>query len=286
MLDVYQRPPPQLMRLVGRPAFDGVFGQARKRQAAIVELLQLAVQLVAVLLAEPPAWMRVEPYLSLNRGPFSVAWDRPDPDRIVRAEPFEGVEPVPWRPPADGTVVVDDLDPGFRPVEPERRGWRLRGRGRRDEELDQGLPVGLFAHPTARWSRGTLPGAFGRYRHTWAFRAAGGADVRAEYEAVLPRAGRWTLEVHVPRGRFLGGASPLADLQVEVVPGEGETHGTRLGAAAVGEGWNRVDAWDLPAGTVIVRTWGDDPKKLLYADAIRWVPPAADTGAGDGGDER
>ncbi len=227
---------------------------------------------IGFVLDRPPGWIRVEPYLSLNRGSFAVSWSRPDPDRIVREEPFEGVEPVPWRPPATGAVVVDDLDDGFRPVEPAHRGWRLGGKGQRGEELDRGLPVALLARPVDRWSRGNLPTAWGRYRHTWAFRAAGGRDVRAEFTAALPRAGRWTLEFHVPPARLLGAAAPFGDMHFEVVPGEGEGRSTLVAKGAIGDGWNRVDDFDLPAGPVTVRAWGEDAKTLLFADAIRWVP--------------
>ena len=227
---------------------------------------------IGFVLDRPPEWIRVEPYLSLNRGPFAVSWPRPDPDRIVRQEPFEGIEPVPWRPPATDVVVVDDLDEGFRAVEPERRGWRLGGKGRGDEEVDRGLPVALLARPVDRWSRASLAGAFGRYRHTWAFRAAGGKDVRAEFSAELPRAGRWTLEFHVPPGRLLGGAAPLGDVHFEVAAEGGREKTVLVSKGAIGDGWNRVDDFDLPAGTVTVRAWGDDAKTLLFADAIRWSP--------------
>ncbi len=228
---------------------------------------------VGFVLDRPPEWVRVEPYLSLNRGPFAVTWPRPDPDRVVSREPFEGIEPVPWNPPAGGAVVVDDLDPGFRAVQPARRGWRLGGGTRRDEELDHGLPRALLARPLHRWSRATLPTAWGRYRHTWAFRAAGGREVRAEFTATLPRAGRWTLEFHVPPDLPPGTAGRLAGLHVEVVAGEGPPRGNVLvSRAAIGDGWNRVDDFDLPAGPVTVRTWGEEEGNLLPADAIRWVP--------------
>ena len=227
---------------------------------------------IGFVLDRPPEWIRIEPYLSLNRGSFAVTWARPDPDRIVREEPFEGVEPVPWQPPATDVVVVDDLDDGFHAVEPEHRGWRLGGKGRRDEELDRGLPVTLLARPLDRWSRATLASAWGRYRHTWAFRAAGGEDVRAEFSAELPRAGRWTLEFHVPPTRLLGAAAPFGDLHFEVVAGQGEGRRVLVSKGAIGDGWNRVDDFDLPAGPVTVRAWGDDAKTLQFADAIRWSP--------------
>ncbi|RMG46492.1 MAG: hypothetical protein D6718_05490 [Acidobacteria bacterium] len=257
-----------------------VAGEKAERQATDpVRVEGRSAVEIGVVTSEPPKEIRVEPYLSRNRGPFAVAVARPERGEAVRAEPFTGARTVPWHPPAEGGIVVDDLDEGFGTVEPERRGWlRLRPRGRDDVERDAGLPV-ADGFRAAVWSRRADPAAWGRYRHTEAVVAARSPEYKARFTARLPQAGRWTLQVHLP-GSVKG--FPLVEgrrwsFRVEA---GGRREEAPFDPAAAPAGWSDVGEFELAAGEAVVELSLAEGSGVLVADAIRWVPASAETAAG------
>ncbi len=221
----------------------------------------------ALVTPHPVQRVRVRPYISLNRGPFEVELPPLDTGRTVDRKPLALTRVLPWEPPAEDRIVVDDLDAGFRTVEPERRGWRLGGRAT-PSETDHGLPAAppFFFRPPDRWSRAEAPQAWGRYRHTFAFVRGGDPERGAIFEAQLPRAGEWELELHVPLAadRRLGEGS----WTVEVGEGEPRTLTFDLGASQ--SGWNSLGTFSLPEGLVRVTLRSDSKARVLVADAVRW----------------
>lgn len=276
--------------------------------------------------SRPPGTMLASPYLSLNRREFSIELPRLDNETISDSEPLRGARPADWRPAflddGAGTIVVDDLDPGFsvETDEAEAGGLRLQG-GLAGIfapvfETDQGLPVySIFGGTPADWSRYEQPSSWGRYRRTTALVAKGEGNRRATYTAELPEAGRWRVEMHVPS---LSPAPGGGQVRREVRIGdEGDrprdagdgvqvnvSFGLNLGAydlelrsggssrpidfdaEGAGIGWAVLGDFDLAQGTVELQVSNDTTGNVVAADAVRFVRldngARADTTGGGG----
>ena len=268
-----------------------------------------------------PDRVLASPYLALNRGEFPIDVPRVDMDRIVQREPFRGTRPSDWRPDYLArnreVIVVDDLDPGFsvRNDEVEAGGLRLRGGlagyFAPPTETDQGLPVyNLFTGTPSTWSRYDQPASWGRYRRTTALIAKGEGNRRAVYQADLPVAGRWRVELHVPslspvpgggeirREVRIGGGDgpPSADArgaQVNVSFGlnlgsydlelrnGGSAHPIDFDAEAAGIGWAVLGDFELASGTVELELSDDTTGNVVAADAVRFLRLDTETRVGD-----
>jgi ABC-type transport system involved in multi-copper enzyme maturation permease subunit len=242
---------------------------------------QSAVEL-GVVVPEPPVHVAVDPYLALNRETFIVDVPEVDEQATVDAEVIEGVQPVPWEPTGDGTIVVDDLDPGFSVENPKGRdGLRISARGQANGSVgDAGLPaLELRGSPPVQWARWSAAPLWGRYRHTAALARAGDGDGRALFTASLPSSGSWELEVHLPRARgFPLRRWELGTVHLEVIR-DGQSMGdASIDAGAAPRGWNLVDSWSLDSGEVTVALSNQSDGEMVVADAIRWVPA---TGTGE-----
>jgi hypothetical protein len=229
----------------------------------------------------PPKTVRVVPYLSLNREPFTVRLP-PDPERIVQREAFVGSRPLDWQPETGVRVVVDDLDPGFE-VEDGAKApwWRVGGLGGSDDEVkDQGLPVAGQGVPR-RWSRRSSAQAWGKYRHTTAIVRSGEGESKAVFRAELPESGEWELEYHLPRGG--GGDAPFVrqdgfgKLKLVVVDGD-DRKPIEFDAKAGESGWNSLGRFDLGARDPVVEVTNDSDGRIVPADAIRWTPVGRQNG--------
>ncbi|MDE0422864.1 MAG: hypothetical protein OXK76_18510 [Gammaproteobacteria bacterium] len=217
-------------------------------------------------------WLRS--YLSLNRADQRLGVPQVDETVQNDREPLDGARPSVWHPTSPG-IVVDDLDDGFS-VDSTTEALRF-GQTRQQEfgQTDQGLPVYRGA-PGSWWMRQALPTAWGRYRRTVARIASGQGDSRAVFEAELPERGRWRLQYHVPSLRVVGLGSTAWGSQdeqgmvhVEVVAGQTkETVDFDVDEAETG--WNEIDVFDLPAGTVTVSVSNKTSGATVVADAIRW----------------
>lgn len=233
----------------------------------------------------PVERLRVEPYLAENRAAFFVEPEEAPEDGD--AEPWDGLRVVDYAPPPTRGVVVDDLDPGFEAVSESGEAWARVGGGEADErELDAGLPSLALGPAPSDWHRLSVDGAWGRYRHTAAVVRTGNPEVQARFSGELPRAGAWYLEVHRPAGLgrhlFNFGSGDWAELTVTVEAG-GRKRETRWDAAAVQNGWSRVERFEMPAGRFRVSLAPHtEDVGLIGADAVRWVPAAPAGGEGEG----
>lgn len=228
---------------------------------------------IGLISPHPPEVLWLRPYLSLNRSDQRLAVPQVDETVLDDREPFEGARPSEWRP--DVGIVVDDLDVGFS-VDATTEAMRL-GRASAHEfaQTDRGLPVYRdVLRPW--WTRQALPTAWGRYRRTVARIAPGKGDSHAVFEAELPEGGRWLLQYHVPSLRVKGlgwqawgPQDEQGRYRFEVVAGQVKEL-VDFDAAAAETGWNEVDAFDLPAGTVTISVSDTSSGATVVADAIRW----------------
>ena len=89
-----------------------------------------------------PAYIFLEPYLSLNRTSIALPLNALDEGKIEKKETIEGLEKLPYSPPQEETIIVDDLDPGFSVVEEKKgKGLRIIAREDKNRSTDQGLPI-------------------------------------------------------------------------------------------------------------------------------------------------
>jgi pimeloyl-ACP methyl ester carboxylesterase len=218
--------------------------------------------------SEPPYFIFLVPYLSLNRVMFYIPFSLYDPEKMEEKEPVDGLEEFPWSLPKEDFIIVDDLDPGFKVLEGEQRyGLRLNSRGTGSEETDQGLPV----ESSNTWSRKTTTTNWGKYRRTMAMINAGKGDNKAVFTTHIPHAGLWDLELHLPNNYFRG--SKLGTWNLVVKDSNGDPHEIQFDfSAATFIDWNLVSTLDLPEGETSVTLFDKTDGDFVIADAIRWSP--------------
>ena len=242
----------------------------------------LAVE-VGLVTPEPVRELWVAPYLSLNRREFPVRVPEPDTVAAIDAMPLVNARPSPWRPAAGPGIVVDDLDAGFSATPPELDAAY---------DVDVGLPVYQRLDPVleAHWSRQEQPTSWGRYRHTIARVTPGQGDRLATFSAVLPSAGRWRIDYHVPdlaarhptedRSPFRLTANleftsprsqgpPLGAYDMKLVSG-GTEQPVEFDASATDPGWTTLGRFDLDAGPVSLVVTNRTDGRTVVADAVRW----------------
>lgn len=226
----------------------------------------------------------VAPYLSLNRHEFPVRVPEPDTATATDAAPLVDARPSSWRPAADPGIVVDDLDAGFSATRPDIDAAY---------DVDEGLPVYQRLDPVleAHWSRQELPTSWGLYRHTIARVTPGQGDRAATFSTVLPTAGRWRVDYHLPdlaaryttrsRSPFRltaeleftsggGGGPQLGTYDVTLVNG-GRSQEVEFDASATDPGWTTLGRFDLDAGPVSLVVTNRTDGRTVVADAVRWL---------------
>ncbi len=237
---------------------------------------------IGVVTREPPAEVRLETYLSLNRRILRLRLPPVDATSIVEEPPLVGSRPSDWRPRALG-IVVDDLDPGFATVSPPP-GW---GQGRTEAADDDRLPeFGRSDDGNGhRWHRQADMNAviWGKYRRTLARIVAGKGEGQASFTTALPVAGHWRLHYHLPGASFSEDhymranswwerADDFGEMDIRIVVGEGDAKALEVAfdAALASPGWNSLGTWELPAGPVRVVVTDATTGDIVVADAIRW----------------
>ena len=230
---------------------------------------------IGEVVAQPPEAVWVRTYLSRNRAEMALPAGSVDVENIVDREAFMGVRPSVWKP-EDRGIVVDDLDDGFGLAFADDASRLGGGMAAIDGvETDAGLPV-FRRDRRPGWTRQALPTAWGRYRRTVARIVAGQGTEQATFDAELPESGRWRLSYHVADLEKVGMYSQVRSTN----DGQG-VHSIEISSAATvatvdfdaasaTPGWNEIDAFDLPAGTVRVTVSDKTTGNAVVADAIRW----------------
>lgn len=240
---------------------------------------------IGLVLAKPPVRLRIEPYLSRNRGAFDVPLPELDKEEMVSAEPFRGLRPSSWPGPAGAAVVVDDLSEGFSVESDESSsGFRLTARGTADAPMDGGLPLLVTFQPPSEWSRRGVGEAWGKYRHTLAVIESGEGRHRAIFEAELDRSGPWRLELHLPPKDSLPRSWDRGTYHLEVVDANGDRRELTFDAVAAEGGWNELDEIEMPAGEARVILSDESDGRVVLADAVRFRAAGRTAAAADGSD--
>ncbi|MCY3810513.1 MAG: hypothetical protein OXH15_01800 [Gammaproteobacteria bacterium] len=242
---------------------------------------------VGLVTTEPIHELWVAPYLSLNRREFPVRVPEPDTATATAtgAVPLATARPSSWRPAPDPGIVVDDLDTGFSATPPEAIDAAY--------DVDEGLPVYQRLDPVleGHWSRQEQPTSYGRYRHTIARVTAGQGDRAATFSAVLPRAGRWRVDYHLPdlAARYTTQQDSPFRLTANLEITSGGSRGPQLGtydmklisdgtaqqvefdASATEPGWTTLGRYDLAAGPVSLVVTNSTGGRTVVADAVRFA---------------
>jgi hypothetical protein len=233
---------------------------------------------IGVVSSRTPKSIRIEPYLSLNRGAFATPVEGAvDEDAVHDEEPFRGARPAVWTPSDAEHVVIDDLDDGFTVRASEGgRGFRLAGRERDDVETDGGLPVHGGGRVGKTFVRLEVTAAFGRYRHTVAAARPGATGEGGMFETTVERSGPWRLEVHLPEDTSGGPAfGRLLKRWTIVIEDESGSNEVEFDASDASAGWTDLGTFEVASGSLRVVFRGADKDALVLADAVRWTPPAS-----------
>ena len=256
---------------------------------------------INILSEAPLIQIRIRPYLSLNRTPFSVqvpvGYTESDPGQ----EAADAVQKSDWQPDSVEGLVVDDLDAGFHVQNVQSRKnpglvSLLQTLLTTTPPMDGSLPKYDQLSLTPRWSRDDVPFAWGKYRRTLAVKSQGAPQGRVEFRTVLPKAGLWRLQNHSPKSTrpMSQGISSLMEyfpiFRMNFLLGT--TIWVQFGEFALRiesgnffetvtfnykhaePGWNTVGEFELEAGEVTVAVIPD--WEAAVADAIRWIPVPSD----------
>lgn len=257
---------------------------APPRQSDPVRVPAHAAVEVGLVTNEPIRELWIAPYLSLNRREFPMRVPEPDTAIATDAEPLVTARPSSWRPAPDPGIVVDDLDAGFSATRPEHIDAAY--------DVDEGLPVYQRLDPVleGHWSRQEQPTSYGRYRHTIARVTAGQGDRAATFSAVLPRAGRWRVDYHLPdlTASYTSRVDSPFRLTANLEFTSGRSQGPQLGtydmklvsggtpqqvdfdASATESGWTTLGRFDLAAGPVSLVVTNSTGGRTVVADAVRF----------------
>lgn len=150
---------------------------------------------------------------------------------------------------------------------------RVAGKGTTKEATDRGLPIAQPGVPDARWSRQNSVNAWGRYRHTFAQAAAGGGDRRAVFTTMIPHAGEWEIEYHLPTSSEQR-RRPTGTWSMKIID-SANSRDVSFRADDSDPGWNSLGTFTVAPGEARVEVSNSvDDGKYVIADAVRWVPLA------------
>jgi hypothetical protein len=107
---------------------------------------------------------------------------------------------------------------------------------------------------------------------------AGKGGRTASFAALIPSAGDWELQLHLPSKLRFRNAKRWGTWNLEVKDGSGDRSLTFDADEATGL-WNTVDTMRLVDGEVTVELSDDTDGQIVVADAVRWIP--ADAAEGD-----
>lgn len=226
-----------------------------------------------MVLFQPPEDILLEPYLSLNRGSFTIPLKTVDHDKIVNVKAIEGVEEIPWSSPDNPFIVVDNLDEGFEVLEREEKKDILNGsRGAGVNLSDKGFTAWTSYFPSSEWTNLDLPGSWGKYRHTTAVVKAGEGTKKAIFTGVIHKRSSYDLWLHMPDKKSAFPGSKFGTWNLVVKDSAGDQHETQFNSDTALQGWNQVETLNLPEGAVSVTISDKTDGDLVLADAIRWSP--------------
>lgn len=225
-----------------------------------------------LILTEPPAAAYLAPYLSLNREGYQIqSFNNANIPESDEPE-FDGIQLTSVSESTDNRIIIDDLDPGFRvvtaDVEPNR-GVLGALFDIEEQILDQGLQVRDLGFPS-RWSRRIVENAYGKYRHTVAYVSRGDFERKIAFDAKLPTAGRWRLEIYQPTNFFgAGGEDSYGSVNLSLSNGA-DTMLLEWDSREASAGWNEVGVYDFSAGDISVEFSNKSDGRVVIADAIAW----------------
>ena len=236
-----------------------------------------------------PSSLELNPYLARNRYPiFFYPLHLNNEDVVEDTSHRSLIQESDWSPPAVKGIVVDDLDPGFSVVQPDRPrpSWlrSLRERRLAPLKMDNGVAKSSFALPTLwklryqnkRWFRGEDNYAWGnQYRRTTTNYFNEPADVKAVFSTTIPYEGNWSLDFHVSQAWV--GSLDIHQPKYEFKVRSGDSQQiVYVNLNAMRWDWLRIGSFELTKGevSVDVQHVNQDDYSLLIADAIRWMEPS------------
>ena len=236
----------------------------------------------------PISYVRLHPYLSLNRETLEIEVDEPvsyEPSSTPRLPLISSVD---WRPQQNDSVIIDDLDKGFSvhgqtPLDVPKPPWFIQLNELLEQReysvkkpFDQGLPSWGYGGPIGElvlWHRESKRTAWGRYRKTAAVALPGDGSNKATFSATLPEKGRWHLDYHFPIGQKRLGIESRppkrGNYYITIRNGE-QMRSIEFDVSIAPHGWNRLGEYlfdDFEVDVSIVNRG----ETLVYADAIRWT---------------
>lgn len=211
--------------------------------------------------------------------------NKPNEEKIVTTDPIEGIKEVPYTLLLESSIVVDDLDPGFKVIKKEKdKGLRITAMEAKYRRTDQGLPITPVNVIPSDWSRIVNPGSYGKYRHTLALIGAGEGEKEAVFTTNINQTGEWDLELYIPsRQDVIPNISWKQDLMpgkqlgtynLVITDGNGDQHEIKFDPKTAPPGWNPVGNIDLPKGKTTVTISNKTDGDYVVADAVRWSPAA------------
>jgi hypothetical protein len=232
---------------------------------------------VYILLDDEPRGMTINTILAENL-PTTFMQRIQDVELNKNAVPFDGEKILDQLPPftLPGEYIVDNEDPGFTFTSGEHKSMLQKMLNIQDDDEEEYTPFRFYRPPT-EWRKTTFDDFYGRYIHSASFIRAGDGDQKATWTVDLKSSGQYEVYAYNPqikmrfgRGRDRGGSEYVGELHFNVYHDDGVEE-VLLDTPNAEQGWNLMGAFYLTAGEAKVEITNESNKRLVVADAVKWV---------------
>ncbi len=228
---------------------------------------------LGVVLSQVPDAVWFEPFLSLNRKSFMIHINKTDHENITDTEPIEGLINLTWTKPESSFVTADNMDNNFEIIDGTGKKKVLKGRRTASIHLgSEGFSSWSGFIAPSEWTILDLPGNWGRYQHNAAVVQSGEGNKKAIFIVMIPKAGSWDLELHMPDLNKSFPGLKFGRWPVQMLDSSGNQHELIFESGSAVEGWNMAGTVELTEGEVSVILTDKSDIGPVIADAVRWSP--------------
>ncbi len=218
-----------------------------------------------------PGQLRVN-YLISKNIPMIVMMDIPRPGEELNRIPTAGERVIPNRDfhyIPEGTLLVDNEDPGFSLSEPGTEGlfYKILVKSKETGQKYQGF---AWWRPI-NWTLATSEAFYGKYvRSAW-FVRAGKGDRKAFWKVYVQEAGYYTVYYYLDyRRSFFGKDRHHSKYEFKIRHGE-VTEEPALLLRDTRAGWNSLGFYYFPADTAVIELSNKTQYRIVVADAVKLV---------------
>ena len=201
-----------------------------------------------------------------------IRMNSPRQEERVRKNPFAGERVIPnsdFHYIPEGTLLVDNDDPGFSLTEPGTEGlfYKILVKSKQTGQKYAGFS---WWRPI-NWTLTTSDAFYGKYvRSAW-FVRSGKGERKATWKVYVPQAGYYTVYYYLNYRRFnWGRGRHQSKYEFKIRHGD-VTEEPALMLRSTQAGWNSLGFYYFPADTAVIELSNKSQYRIVVADAVKLV---------------